>query len=113
LLGKNDDYSSCLFNNGLTYQDLKQAHLETVIPITQEDYQNIPKFRSEQEYKAYRDRQDVKPLDEKEALYKLRNSNKQMEEESANLAFYYAKQNEQALKQNKQFWAGLKQLTNG
>jgi hypothetical protein len=113
LLGKNDDYSSGLFNNGLTYQDLKQAHLETVIPITQEDYQNTPKFRSEQEYKAYRDRQDVKPLDEKEALYKLRNNNKLMEEESANLAFYYAKQNEQALKQNNHFWASLKHISNG
>lgn len=114
LLGKNDDFSSGLFNDGgLQYQDLRQAHLETVIPVTAEDYQNIPKFRSEQEYKAYRDKQDINPLAEKEALQKLKTNDRNREEESANLAFYYAKQNEQAAKQNKQFWSGLKHLTNG
>ena len=114
LLGKNDDFSSGLFNDGgLQYQDLRQAHLETVIPITAEDYHNVPKFRSEQEYKAYRDRQDINPLEEKEALRKLKMNNKNREEESANLAFYYAKQTEQSMKKNKEFWSGLKHLTNG
>ena len=114
ILGKNTDYSSGLFeNNGLQYQDLRQAHLETVIPITNEDYSNIPKFRSEQEYKLYRDRQDITPLNETLALNKLRNDTTQLEEESANLAFYYAKQSEEAMKQHKKFWSSLNQLTNG
>jgi len=114
ILGKNNDYSSGLFeNNGLQYQDLRQAHLETVIPITNEDYSNIPKFRSEQEYKLYRDRQDITPLNETLALNKLRNETTQLEEESANLAFYYAQQSEEAMKQHKKFWSSLNQLTNG
>ena len=114
LLGKNNDYSSGLFESGsLQYQDLKQAHIETIIPISNEDYLNIPKFHSEQEYKMYRDRQDIKPVDESIALNKLRQNTEQLEEESANLAFYYAQQLEDANKQCKNFWSSLNHLTNG
>jgi hypothetical protein len=104
LLGQNnnDNFSSGMFdNNGLQYQDLRQAHIETIIPICKEDYDNIPKYKSEQEYKSYRDRQDIKPINEEEAIQKLRYKENKMEEESANLAYYYAKQAEEAAKKNK------------
>jgi hypothetical protein len=114
LLGKNNDYSSGLFESGgLQYQDLKQAHVETIIPISNDDYLNIPKFHSEQEYKMYRDRQDIKPINESIALNKLRQNTEQLEQESANLAFYYAQQLEEANKQRKNFWSSLNHLTNG
>ena len=114
ILGKNTDYSSGLFESagGLQYQDLKQAHLETIIPITNEDYDNIPKFRSTQEYKLYRDKQDITPLNETISLKKLHNDMAQMEQESASLAFYYAQQSEEAHKQHKKFWSSLNHLTN-
>lgn len=113
LLGQNnnDNFSSGMFdNNGLQFQDLRQAHIETIIPICKEDYDNIPKYKSEQEYKLYRDRQDIKPINEEEAIQKLRYKENKMEEESANLAYYYAKQAEEASKKNNSFWAGLKLL---
>jgi hypothetical protein len=113
LLGQNnnDNFSSGMFdNNGLQYQDLRQAHIETIIPICKEDYDNIPKYKSEQEYKSYRDKQDIKPINEEEAIQKLRYKENKMEEESANLAYYYAKQAEEAAKKNNSFWAGLKLL---
>ena len=114
LLGKNNDYSSGLFESGgLQYQDLKQAHVETIIPISNDDYLNIPKFHSEQEYKMYRDRQDIKPINESIALNILRQNTEQLEQESANLAFYYAQQLEEANKQRKNFWSSLNHLTNG
>lgn len=49
------NYNSDLFCN-LPYQDLKQAHTETMIPITDDDYNNIIKFKNVDEYKQYRDR---------------------------------------------------------
>lgn len=110
LLGHNDDFSSGLFNDGLQYQDLRQAHIETIIPVTQQDYQNIPKFKSEQEYKAYRDRQDITPVSEQESLSYLRDRDKNKEEESARLAYYYAKQSEEHNKKNTQFWSNIKYL---
>ena len=110
LLGQNNDFSSGLFNDGLQYQDLRQAHIETIIPVTQQDYQNIPKFKSEQEYKAYRDRQDITPVSEQESLSYLRDRDKNKEEESARLAYYYAKQSEEHNKKNTQFWSNIKYL---
>jgi hypothetical protein len=114
ILGKNADYSSGLFESvgGLQYQDLKQAHLETIIPITEEDYSNIPKFSSLQEYNLHRNKQDVTPMNETIAMKQLHNNMMQKEEESASLAFYYAKQSEEALQQHKKFWSSLNHLTN-
>lgn len=116
--GQNQDsnFSSGLFdrgncNGGLQYQDLKQAHIETIIPISKHDYNNIPKFRSEQEYKSFRDHQDIKPIKEEEAMKKLRYNENKINEESANLAYYYAKQSEEASRKNNDFWAKMKQLT--
>lgn len=113
LLGQHthDNFSSGMFDSsGLQYQDLRQAHVETIIPICKDDYDNIPKYKSEQEYKLFRDRQDIKPIKEEEALKKLRYKENKDEEESANLAYYYAKQAEEAAKKSNEFWAGLKLL---
>jgi hypothetical protein len=111
LLGNsNDNFSSGLFDNSLQFQDLRQAHIETIIPICKEDYDNMPKYKSEQEYKSCRDRQDIKPIKEEEALKKLRYNENKIEEESAHLAFYYAKQAEEAEKKKNDFWSSLKQL---
>ena len=45
-------------------------------------------------------------------MRKLFNENKQNEDESAALAFYYAEQSEKAKKNQDNFWSGLKQVTN-
>ena len=111
LLGQsNNNFSSGLFDNSLQFQDLRQAHIETIIPISKEDYDNIPKFKSEQEYKYFRDRQDIKPIKEEEAIKKLRYNENKINEESANLAYYYAKQSEEALKKSNDFWSGIQLL---
>jgi hypothetical protein len=115
LLGSNnnDNFSSGLFEgNGLQYQDLRQAHVETIIPISNDDYLNIPKFKSSQEYKLYRDKQDINPLNEEDALKKIRYQENKKEEESANLAYYYAKQSEEASKKSNNFWSSIKHITN-
>jgi hypothetical protein len=43
------EFNSDLFSR-LPFQDLQKAHTETVIPVTDEDYNNIPKFKSVNEY---------------------------------------------------------------
>jgi hypothetical protein len=49
------------------YTDLRQAYTETLIPVTEEDYNKIQKFNNISEYKAHRDRVDVTPLTKEEA----------------------------------------------
>jgi len=47
-----DNYSG---NSGdLCYNDLKQAYTETVVPVTEEDYKNIKKFKSVDEMQRFR-----------------------------------------------------------
>jgi hypothetical protein len=64
------------------------------------------------EYKRHRDTVNTTPLSKEEALRQLYRQEKEKNEESAALAFYYAQQSEKAKKNESEFWSGLKQLTN-
>jgi len=54
----NDNYTSggIFSNEGMGYTDLRQAYVESVIPVTEEDYHKIPKFSSVDEYKRFREK---------------------------------------------------------
>jgi hypothetical protein len=97
---------------GMGYTDLRQAYAESVIPVTKDDFNKVQKFRSVDEYRRHRDTTDVKPLSKEDGLRQLYQQDKERNEESAALAFYYAQQSEKAQKNNDVFWSGLKQLTN-
>jgi len=105
--------SNSLFSNdGMGYTDLRQAYVESVIPVTDEDYNKTQKFRSIDEYKRHRDSADIKPLSKEEAMRQLYHHNKQKDDESAALAFYYAQQSERAKQNGESFWSSIKQVTN-
>jgi hypothetical protein len=104
--------SSSLFSGGkMSYIDLKQAYTESVIPVTEDDFNKVQQFKSIDEYKRHRDSVEIKPLSTEEALRQLYQEDKQKNEESAALAFHYAQQSEKAKQNNNSFWSGLKQLT--
>jgi len=108
----NNFSSSSLFSgNSGGYTDLRQAYVESVIPVTEEDFQNMPKYKNLNEYKNAREKIDITPLSSTEAIKKLYETNSDADEESAALAFYYAQQAEKAKQNDTRFWAGLKQLT--
>ena len=103
---------SLFSNEGMTYTDLRQAYAESVIPVTEDDYNKVKKFKSIGDYKRHRDSVDTTPLEKEEAMKQLYLQNKQKDEESAALAFYYAQQSEKAKQSQQSFWSGLKQLAN-
>jgi hypothetical protein len=115
LMEYNSNFSSgSLFSGGggMGFTDLRQAYVESVIPVTEEDFNKTHKFKSVDEYKRHRANIDMTPLSKEEAMRKLLNQEKKDNEESAALAFYYAQQSEKAKTNNDTFWSGLKQLTN-
>lgn len=115
LMEYNSNFSSgSLFSGGggMGYTDLRQAYAESVIPVTEDDFNKVQKFKSMDEYKRHRETIDTNPLSKEDALRQLYHQDKQKNEESAALAFYYAQQSEKAKKNNDTFWSGLKQLTN-
>ena len=104
LLDGGNDYSSD------NYTDLKQAYTETLIPVTQEDYNNMQKFNNVSEYKAHRERVDVTPLSKEDAERKLLQQQQDHDKHSAALAFKYAKESEKAKEKQNGFWSDLKQI---
>lgn len=94
------------------YTDLRQAYTETLIPVTQEDYNKIQKFNNISEYKAHRDRVDISPLSKEEGQRELLRQKTQLDQESSALAFKYAQEAEKAKQRQKSFWGDIKQLTN-
>jgi hypothetical protein len=114
LMAYDSNFSSgSLFSSdGMGYTDLRQAYVESVIPVTEEDFYKTKQFNSIDEYKRHRDSVDTKPLSKEEAMRQLFNENRQKDEESTALAFYYAEQYEKAKKSQDNFWSGLKQVTN-
>jgi hypothetical protein len=103
----NNSFSSDLFSN-LAYQDLHQAHTQTVIPVTDEDFTNKQKFNNVNEFMSHRNSQDTKPLSEQQALQYLNNRTKKDDEIAVSRAYQLAKQTELAKQKNQEFWAGIK-----
>ena len=105
--------SGSLFSgDGMGYTDLRQAYVESVIPVTEDDYRKTKHFHNIDDYKRHRDSINTNPLSKEEAMRQLYRENKNKDEESAALAFYYAEQSEKAKKNQDNFWSGLKKVTN-
>ena len=80
--------------------------------VRSKKYVKVKKFKSIDEYKRHRETVNTKPLEKEEAMRQLYMQNKQKDEESAALAFYYAQQSEKVKQNQQSFWSSLKQLTN-
>jgi hypothetical protein len=106
---KPEYYSSSLFSS-LQYEDLKKAHVESVIPVTQEDYQNRKKFRNVDEMQRYNAEQNSEPLSLKQANDYLNQKKSYQDKNDVSRAFKLAKQDEQARKANVGWMSGFKQL---
>jgi hypothetical protein len=67
---KTDNFTSSKLFDAFHFTDLKQAYEESVIPVTDEDYQKIPKYRNVDEYKRTRENMHlhIQQMNEKDAL---------------------------------------------
>lgn len=104
-------FSSGLFSS-LQYEDLRKAHVESVIPVTMEDYNNVKKFKNLNEFNNYRNSQDNAPLSEIQATEYLNNKNKYEEIQTTNRAYKLAQQLEESNKNQSKFWGSLTKIKN-
>lgn len=95
---------------GLSYMDLRQAHVESVIPVTQDDYDRVPKYKSLSEYKASRDNIDTNPLSKQESERMLLQQEQHLDKQSAALAYKYAQQSERSKQNSSSFFSDLRQI---
>lgn len=108
------EYSSGIFDT-LKYEDLKKAHTETVIPVTEDDYYNTKRFNNVNELQTFRDqtrrdlyRQTSKA--EQEEIYQQ--SRMRQEEEDTRRAFILAKQDEISRDIHKKLYSDMFRLEN-
>tara|TARA_B100000902_G_scaffold398664_1_gene466301 strand:- start:4231 stop:5106 length:876 start_codon:yes stop_codon:yes gene_type:complete len=104
-----ESYGSALFSN-LGYEDLRKAHLETVVPVTQEDMNNRPVFRNEQELRHHRDAQRNKPMTQEESNMYLNERREGDNKNDVQRAFKLAKQDEAARRANEAWMSGFKRI---
>lgn len=104
-------FGSGLFSS-LQYEDLRKAHVESVIPVTMDDYNNVKKFKNLNEYNNYRNSQDVVPLSELQATEYLNNKNRHEEIQTTNRAYKLAQQLEVSNKKQSEFWGSISKIKN-
>ena len=102
-----ESYSSSMFSN-LQYEDLKKAHSESVIPVTEEDYK--PTYNNLEQANIIRKSQNLTPLSEKEAKEHLNNYKKEENVINSHRAYKLLKQEEDIEKANKLWWSSLNRL---
>jgi len=109
---KNFTSNSLFSNDGMNYTDLRQAYVESVIPITEDTYNEMIHFDTIDEIKKHRNETNLTPVTKENAIKQLFDVNQQNNEESCALAFYYAKQTEKVQQNQSNFWASLNQISN-
>lgn len=78
------DYSNTdLFNNSLQYNDIKRAHTETFVPVTQNDYDSRRKYKSTLELEMERNKQKMHIPSMEESRSQISNR-RDMEDRRAN-----------------------------
>jgi hypothetical protein len=111
LLDQNDDFTSGLFDP-MQYTDLKKSYTETVIPVSEEDYENTPTYRTIDDYKRAR---EVNTADK--SLYRDHTNilNRQQEEDrrmSDYRAYELARQLEASEQKNRMFASQFYKILN-
>ena len=97
---------------GLGYTDLKQAYVESVIPVTEDEFYKRPQFRSVEEFQRHRDSVDTSALSKQESMRLLQERTDQEAREAQSLAYYHAQQDQRVQDKSALFWSSVQHLTN-
>jgi hypothetical protein len=108
---KIDNYDSTMFSR-LPFQDLKQAHTVTVVPVTHKDYENKKKFAGVEDYKKYRETTNPSMISLSQSKKLMADRKYMNEKQTTNRAFNILKRDEEVSKSNKKWWSNLMRLEN-
>lgn len=106
------EYYSCGIFSKLGYEDLKRAHVESVIPVTKEDYDNVPKFTSEFELEKHRSNQGINIPTIQESKNMLQENDDKLNKEHMYRLYKLTRESEEVEQRNKQILGRFRQLTN-
>ena len=104
---KPEEYSSGLFSN-LQFEDLRKAHEESIVPVSNKDFKQ--NYNSLEDIRYKRGIQTIKPLEEKVSLQMLNENEYNETFLSSHRAYKLLQQENKIEKANKMWWSSLKQL---
>ena len=109
---KQELYNSEIFSK-LKYDDLRRAHTETVIPVTNEDFERVPKFKNVNDYKMYRNNLNEKPISIRESNEYLNRKGEKDNKRNMQRAYSLIKRDEEIERAQDKWWNNLKRLKAG
>jgi hypothetical protein len=112
LLDQSDDFTSGLFDN-MQYTDLKKSYTETIIPVGEEDFQQMPTYSSVEQYQRVRNNFNAKDPAMYRDHHTILNNQQEQERQMSNYrAYELAKQLEQSEQKNKSFMSQFHKILN-
>ena len=108
-----ENYGSGMFDK-LQFEDLRKAHVESVIPVTDEDFHNRKKYATVDELNRARTQDSVANEKEWFSSHEDKLNNLKTADEDINIrrAYKLLNQDEQARENYNKFWSDLKRLKN-
>mgnify|MGYP006428369381 CR=1 FL=1 len=103
-------YSSDIFSK-LRYEDVKRAHMETVVPVTDQDFKEKKRFNNVEQYIRYRKSTEGKVPDLSYSKVQLNKKTKNNEIMNTKRAYNLLMEDNKMKKKNKMWWTNLKLLT--
>ena len=106
-----EEYSSGLFSK-LNYEDLKKAHTETVVPVTEEDFLSRERYKNVDALKRARETQNVGAISLEQSKQLLNDKRRREVRMTTDTAYNLLKQDEEVRRMNSKWWKEFKQLDN-
>ena len=106
-----ETYSSDVFSK-LPFEDLKKAHHETLIPVTNEDYKSRKKFKKVNELKQSIIQDSTKPISMAQSQAYLTNINNKNKDSTIQTAFNLLSKDQITQTRENEWWKKYKQIKN-
>lgn len=107
-----ETYGSSLFSS-LQYEDVKKAHVESVIPVTMRDYEDRKKFKNIDDFRRYHDdKSHMSPLSMNQSTDYLQKKQTLQDKMDVTRAFKLAKQDEEVRNANQNWLSSIQLITN-
>ena len=90
---------------------MRKAHVESVVPVTNEDYNKITKYNNVSDLQNHRTSQFLDPLTKEESIAWLQNQNNEKDRLDVQRAYKLAKQDEKTKQINNMFLSKFKLLS--
>jgi hypothetical protein len=107
------NYGSSVFDK-LQFEDLRKAHCESVIPVTEEDFHQRKKYTTVDQLNRERTQDMVQNRDQWNSSHenRLKDTNNKNEDINIERAYKLMNQDEMIRKNHDSFWSNLKRLEN-